>query len=52
MQQAIIAGTLSHEEYIRQTEWLKGADYVVRANEWLQMQIAADTREHTELAPA
>lgn len=51
MQQAIIAG-LPHDEYLKQVEWLKGADYVLRANEYLNAQIRADTAERSELAPA
>lgn len=51
MQQAIIAG-LPHDEYVKQVEWLKGADYVIRANEYLNRLVEADTLEHAELTSA
>lgn len=50
-QQAIIAG-LDHDQYIKEVEWLKGADYVLRANEYLNAMVASDTLEHAELTSA
>ncbi len=50
-QQAIIAG-LPPAEYAEAVAWLKGADYVIRASEYLNGQIAALSQAERELADA